>query len=385
MRPFRIAIAQADLDELRRRVAATRWPGEVPGTGWERGVPLDYLKELADYWVDGFDWRAAEARLNRFEQFVTGIDGVDVHFLHARSPVESATPLIITHGWPGAFAEFVDIVDALTDPAAHGGDPADAFHVVVPSIPGFGFSSAPAEVGWDTDRVARAWAELMRRLGYDRYVAQGGDWGMPISLKLALTDPEHVSGVHLNMFAAFPPNDPAAYADLDAADQARLDFTQRFEQDGAGWRLLQSTRPQTIAYALTDSPVGQLAWVVEKFKEWSDSEDAPEDAVDRDLLLTIVSIYWFTATAGPSAHLYFESSHLFTDFVRTWAGPWPLAMPVGVATFPQDAVRPVRKFAEPLLPTLSHWTEFDRGGHFAAMEQPELFVGDVRAFARSLR
>jgi pimeloyl-ACP methyl ester carboxylesterase len=230
MRPFRIETPQAEIDELHRRIAATRWPGELPDVGWDRGIPLGYVKELADYWLNRFDWRAAEAKLNRYPQFVTEIDGVDVHFMHVRSPEPGATPLILTHGWPGSFAEFVDVIEPLTNPTAHGGDAADAFHVVVPSIPGYGYSSAPAETGWDTDRVARAWAELMRQLGYVRYVAQGGDWGMPITLKLALADPEHVIGVHLNMFAAFPPEDPAAFADLSEADQARLGFTLRLAQ-----------------------------------------------------------------------------------------------------------------------------------------------------------
>jgi epoxide hydrolase len=383
MRPFRIDIPQADLDDLDRRIAATRWPDEITGDGWDRGVPLGYLKELAEYWRASFDWRAAEERLNQFPQFVTEIDGVNVHFLHVRSPEPNAMPLLITHGWPGSVAEFVNVIGPLTDPAAHGGDPADAFHVVIPSIPGYGFSGPTGAPGWDVTRVSRAWRELMSQLGYDSYVAQGGDWGMPISLHLALADPDHVAGVHVNMFVTFPPEDPAAFADLDAADQARLQFAAGFEQTSAGWRHIQSTRPQTLAYALTDSPVGQLAWIVEKFKEWTDSDTAPEDAVDRDLLLTIVTIYWLTATAGSSAQLYFESNRL--DFVKTWGGPWNLAMPIGVASFPADAVRPIRRWAEPLLPTLSRWTEFDRGGHFAAMEQPALLVDDIRAFTRPLR
>ncbi|MFV2010025.1 MULTISPECIES: epoxide hydrolase family protein [unclassified Micromonospora] len=384
MRPFRIEIPDADLEDLRQRLAAVRWPAELPGVGWHRGVPLDYLIELVEYWKDGFDWRAAERRLNQYPQFLTEIDGTQVHFVHVRSKEASARPIIFTHGWPGSFVEFVDLIGPLTDPVAHGGTPADAFHVVVPSIPGYAFSGPTNDTGWDTRRVARAWAELMRRLGYHDYLAQGGDWGSPISLELGLAAPDEVAGVHVNMLATFPPEDPSLFVDLPEADLARLSFAAQFEQDGAGWRKIQSTRPQTLAYALTDSPVGQLAWVVEKFKEWTDSGKSPEDAVDRDAILTNVSIYWFTATAGPSAQLYYESNRLDADFVRTWAGPWPLAMPVAVALFPADAVRPVRRFAERILPTLHRWTEFDRGGHFAALEQPRLLVDDVRAFARSL-
>ncbi|MEU4579648.1 epoxide hydrolase family protein [Nonomuraea sp. ATR24] len=385
MRPFRIDIPQDDLDDLNRRLAATRWPDELPGVGWDRGVPLDYLKELAEYWRTGYDWRAAERRLNSFPQFTTEIDGANVHFVHVRSPEPDATPLIITHGWPGSVAEFVDVIGPLTDPAAHGGDPADAFDVVIPSIPGYGFSGPTRETGWDVPRVARAWAELMSRLGYDRYVAQGGDWGKVISLQLGLADPAHVAGVHINMLVTFPPQDPAAMAELSADDLARLEHGGRFQQDGIGWQKIQSTRPQTLAYGLTDSPVGQLAWIVEKFKEWTDSDKSPEDAVSRDDLLTNVSIYWLTATAGSSAQFYYESSYGDAAFVRTWGGPWPLEMPVGVAVFPADATRPIRRFADHQLPTITRWTEFERGGHFAALEQPAELVGDIRAFARSLR
>lgn len=384
MRSFRIEIPQSDLDNLKQRIADTRWPQEIPGTGWDRGVPLEYLKELADYWRTSYDWRAAEAQLNEFPQFVTEIDGTNVHFMHIESAEADALPLIMTHGWPGTVAEFLQVIKPLTDPAAHGGTPSDAFHLVIPSIPGYAFSGPTGQVGWDTGRVAGAWMELMRRLGYDRYAVQGGDWGMPISLRLGLADPGHVAGVHINMCVTFPPSEPAALDGLGEADLARLDFTGRFAQDGMGWQRIQSTRPQTLAYALTDSPVGQLAWIVEKYKEWTDSAKVPEDAVSRDHILTAVTIYWLTATAGSSAQLYYESSHMDADFVRTWAGPWPLAMPVGVSVFPMDACRPVRRFAEQILPTLAHWTEFDRGGHFPALEQPELLVNDVRKFARLL-
>jgi microsomal epoxide hydrolase len=385
MRPFRIKFPQSDLDDLARRLDHTRWPDEIPGVGWDRGVPLDYVKELAGYWRAQFDWRAVEARLNEYPHYLTEIDGTTVHFMHIRSAEAGAMPLVLTHGWPGTVAEFLDVIGPLIDPVAHGGDPADAFHLVIPSIPGYGFSGPIGETGWDTGRVAGAWKELMHRLGYERYAVQGGDWGSPISLRLGLADPEHVVGVHINMCVTLPPPDPAAMADLDDADLARLDFGLRFIQDGMGWQKIQSTRPQTLAYALTDSPVGQLAWIAEKYKEWTDSVKAPEDAVSRDHILTAVTIYWLTATAGSSAQFYYESSHGDAEFLRTWGGPWPLTMPVAVASFPRDAVRPVRRFAELILPTLSQWTEFDRGGHFAALEQPELLVGDIRRFARSLR
>ncbi|MEU8261684.1 epoxide hydrolase family protein [Micromonospora sp. NPDC048999] len=386
MRPFRIDVDQSSLDDLHRRLDATRWQPQLPGVGWERGVPRQYLEDLVQHWRTRFDWRAVEQRLNQFPQYVTGVDGVDVHFVHVRSPEPGAVPLVLTHGWPSTFTEFLKVIGPLTDPARHGGDPRDAFHVVIPSLPGYGFSGAPREAGWDVRRVARAWAELMRQLGYDRYVVQGGDWGAPISLHLGLADPTHVAGVHVSMLVTMPPADPSALAalELDDEDQARLAFAGRFEQDGAGWRKIQSTRPRTLGYALTDSPVGQLAWLVEKYKEWSGATGAPEEAIDRDDLLAMASIYWLTATAESSAQLYYESNHRIEDFLRTWAGPWPLTMPAGVAYFPGDVVRPVRKLAEQILPTLAHWTEFDRGGHFAALEQPELFVDDVRAFARIL-
>jgi pimeloyl-ACP methyl ester carboxylesterase len=385
MDPFHIDVAQDDLDDLNRRIAATRWPGELPDAGWSRGVPVGYLRELADYWRSGYDWRVHEARLNRHPQFTTEIDGATVHFLHVRSAEPDATPLLLTHGWPGTSAEFLDVIEPLTDPVRHGGAPGDAFHLVIPSIPGFGFSPHPGDAGWDTGRVARAWAELMRRLGYDRYLAQGGDWGSPISLRVGLADPDHVLGVHVNMLVTLPPPDPAALHGLSGQDLERLRFTGDFAQDGMGWMKIQSTRPQTLSYALTDSPVGQLAWITEKFKEWTDSEKTPEDAVSRDDILTNVTIFWLTATAGPSAQFYYESSHVEDDFVRTWAGPWPLEMPVGVACFPKDAVRPIRRFAEQILPTLGHWSEFSQGGHFPALEQPDLLVGDIRKFAAGLR
>ena len=375
--PFRVNVPQDRLDDLHHRLATTRWPAEVPGAGWEAGVPVGYLKGLADHWHTKYDWRAHEARLNDFPQFTTAIDGQNVHFLHVRSPEPTALPLIITHGWPGSIVEFMKIIGPLTDPARHGGDPADAFHVVAPSLPGFGFSTPLAGPGWDTDRVARAWAELMRRLGYRRYVAQGGDTGAVVSPELGRIDPDHVVGIHVNNLGTFPSGDPAELAGLTETDQARLAFMGTWGRDMSGYAIVQSTRPQTISYALTDSPVGQLAWIVEKFKEWTDpGAGLPEDAVDRDLILTDVSVYWLTGTAGSAARIYYEGA-------RAWGQAKPRSsVPTAVAVFPNDiTIRPLADRDHNVV----RWTEFTRGGHFAALEAPDLLIGDMREFFRQFR
>ncbi|MGY1718318.1 epoxide hydrolase family protein [Blastococcus sp. SYSU DS0552] len=375
IRPFRIDVPQAQLDDLRHRLAATRWPDELPGVGWSYGVPVGYARRLAEYWRTGFDWRAAEARLNAFPQFTTRIDGQDIHFLHVRSPEPDAQPLIITHGWPGSVAEFMKIIGPLADSAAHGGEPGDAFHVVAPSIPGFGFSGPTTEPGWDLNRVAGAWAELMRRLGYHRYGAQGGDSGAVISPTLGRADAAHVVGVHVNGGLGFPTGDPAEFDGLTEAELARLGQYQ--DQDRAGYAVIQSTRPQTVAFGLHDSPAAQLAWIAEKFKEWTDpARELPEDAVDVDQLLTDISIYWFTGTAASSARLYKETQ-------KSWGTAAEYSpLPHGVAVFPGDPG--VRRIAERDHKVV-HWSEFHRGGHFAAMEAPELLVEDIRAFFRPLR
>jgi pimeloyl-ACP methyl ester carboxylesterase len=381
MRPFRIQIPQAELDDLRDRLARTRWPDELPGVGWSRGVPLGYLKELAEYWRTRYDWRAWEAKLNAYPQFTTTIDGAQVHFLHVRSPEPNALPLIITHGWPGSIVEFLDIIGPLSDPRGHRGDPADAFHLVIPSIPGYGFSGPTRDTGWTTSRVARAWAELMHRLGYQRYGAQGGDWGAFVAPELGRVAPDHVVGVHVNAatfgFIPFGPVDPADLATFTDAEKERLERINRFRSDGNAYFQIQATRPQSLAYALTDSPVGQLAWIVEKFKEWTHpAAELPEVAVARDRILTNVMLYWLTRTAGSSAHLYYENMH-----VGSW-GQQPGTTPTGVAVFAEDVA--IRRYAE-RGNNIVHWSEFDRGGHFAAMEVPDLFIGDVRAFFRRFR
>lgn len=300
IRPFRIDIPQSDIDDLRDRLAMTRWAEDLPGVGWSRGVPAGYLKGLADYWRTGFDWRAQEAKLNELPQFTTEIDGQNIHFLHVRSPEADALPLILTHGWPCSIAEFVEVIGPLTDPRAHGGDPADAFDVVAPSLPGFGFSTPARETGWgNLFRVAAAWAELMSRLGYERFAAQGGDVGAGVTAMLAMLAPDRMVGAHANGPTPYPFGPPVEVDGLSDADKLRAERFNRFQQDGMGYLHLQSTRPQTLAQSLTDSPVGQLAWIVEKFKEWTDpAAELPEDAVDRDQLLTNVSIYWFTGTGG---------------------------------------------------------------------------------------
>ncbi|WP_407560144.1 epoxide hydrolase family protein [Streptomyces sp. 184] len=386
IRPFRVSIPDGDLDDLRNRLDRTRWPDELPGVGWAYGVPRDYLRELAHYWRHEYDWRAAEARLNRWPQFMTTIDGADVHFAHIRSPEPDATPLVITHGWPGSIVEFERIAGPLTDPRAHGGDPADAFHLVLPSIPGFGFSGPTRDTGWEYRRVAGAFAELMRRLGYERYGAQGGDWGAAVSRELGRTRPEHVIGVHLNMIPGAQATAEPTEAELAALGPAERTRTlaswarmQAWSRDRQGYADIQSTRPQTLAYALTDSPVGQLAWIAEKFKEWTDSVDRPEDAVDRDHLLTNVMLYWLTGTAGSAARLYYERAHAAYRGEPAERSTAPTAF----ASFPQENYIVLRHVAE-RTDDIVRWTEFDRGGHFAAMEQPELLVGDIRAFFRSL-
>ena len=380
IRPFRIEVPQAALDDLGERLARTRLPAEPEGIGWSRGVPVGYLRELAEYWRTAYDWRRHEARLNQLPQFTTTVDGANLHFLHVRSPEPEATPLLLIHGWPGSVVEFLELIGPLTDPRAHGGDPADAFHLVVPSIPGHGLSGPLTEPGWNHGRMAGAYVELMARLGYDRYGTQGGDIGAFAAPLVGRLAADRVIGVHVNALVTFPSGDPAELADLTEAEQQRLARMRNFQDDMMGYSHIQGTRPQTLAYALTDSPAGQLAWIVEKFKEWTDpAAELPEDAVDRDHLLTNVSIYWFTATAGSAANLYYETYHDPSMFAPRERG----TVPTGVAvSLTQDVA--VRKLAE-RDHNVVHWSEFDRGGHFAAMENPEFLTGDVRAFFRGLR
>ncbi|WP_329456127.1 epoxide hydrolase family protein [Streptomyces sp. NBC_01497] len=387
-RPFRIDVPQADLDDLHHRLERTRWPDELPGAGWSYGVPLGYLRELADDWRHRYDWRAAEARLNAWPQFTTTIDGATVHFAHLRSPEPDATPLLMTHGWPGSIVEFERIAGPLTDPRAHGGDPADAFHLILPSIPGFGFSGPTHDKGWEYRRVAVAFAALMRELGYERYGVQGGDWGAVISRELGRLRPERVIGVHLNMLssaAAATEPDGEELAVLDSAQRARTlaswERNKAWTREATGYAVIQATRPQTLAYGLTDSPVGQLAWIAEKFHAWSDTRAVPAgaDVIDRETLLTNVMLYWLTGTAGSAARVYYERAHA----PHGGDAPRPSTVPTAVAAFPEDTFMPLRHIAE-RTNRVVRWTEYDRGGHFPALEVPDLLIEDVRAFFRAL-
>jgi pimeloyl-ACP methyl ester carboxylesterase len=376
IRAFTYYAPQSALADLRERLARARWPEREPVPDWSQGVPLARLRALVDYWRADYDWRRCEAMLNGFGQYRTEIDGLDIHFLHVRSPHADALPILITHGWPGSVIEFFKVIGPLTNPPEHGGEVQDAFHVIAPSLPGFGFSGRPTERGWNADRIARAWAELMDRLGYARYVAQGGDWGSVVTTAMARQRPAGLAGIHLNMPLVIP--DPVPAERLSAEERRAVDRYQRFLSDGFGYFLLQATRPQTIGYALTDSPVGQAAWIYEKFHAWTDNDGNPDEALTRDEMLDVITLYWLTETAASSARMYLENAEVTGD-------PPVIEMPVGCSIFPWEIVPAPRSWAERVYPNLIHWNELDRGGHFAAFEQPALFTRELRDCFRSLR
>ena len=371
--PFRIDIPRRDLDDLGARLAATRWPDEVAGAGTGYGMPLGTTRRLAEHWRSSYDWPAHEARLNEFPQYRTTIDGQTIHFLHVRSAEPDALPLLLLHGWPGSVLEFAGMIGPLTDPKAHGGDPSHAFHVVVPSLPGYGFSGPTAAPGWDSSRMARAFSTLMDRLGYQRWGAVGGDTGALVGRELGILAPAGLIGVHLMQIFAFPSGDPAELAALSDADRQSLAGTTADFQSKSGYQKIQQTRPQTLGYGLTDSPAGQLAWNAELWTGWGDYADY----LDVDTFLTHVSIYWFTRTAGSSARHYFEDAHSGAGYRDE-----PNLTPTAVAVFPQD-FRTIRACAQ-RANNIVRYTEFDRGGHFAYTTDPDLVVGDVREFFASL-
>ena len=375
VRPFRIETPEADLVDLHERLARTRWPEAETVDDWSQGIPLTYTRALCDYWDAGYDWRATEERLNALPQFVTEIDGLDIHFVHVRSPHPGALPIVLTHGWPGSFIEFEKAIGPLVDPLAYGGDAADAFDVVCPSLPGYGFSAKPTKPGWSVERIARAWATLMERLGYGRYGAQGGDWGAMVTASLGHQDPAHVAGIHLNMPLAAPGS--FDLTDLTPEEVAALESFADHRSWGTGYSKEQSTRPQTVGYGLVDSPVGQAAWIIEKFCAWSDCDGHPEHVFTRDELLDNVMLYWLPAAGASSARLYWES------FVRP--GFDEVTVPTGCSIFPKEIMRMSRRWAATRFTDIRYWNELDRGGHFAAFEQPVVFVDEVRSFFRLVR
>ncbi|MFF3327617.1 epoxide hydrolase family protein [Streptomyces sp. NPDC002889] len=399
IRSFRIDIPQTHLDELHARLAASRWPDELPGVGWSRGVPLAYLKDLAEHWRTAYDWRVHEAALNKHPQHMTTIDGQNIHFLHVRSPEPDATPLMLLHGWPGSVVDFLDVIGPLSDPRAHGGDPADAFHLVVPSLPGFAFSTPLAGPGMGAATMAGALTQLMSRLGYARYGVQGYDTGSWVAPQMGKQAPDHVIGIHVNAMITFPVGAEGEMDGLTEVEQRRWQAMQNFND---GYLQCNSKRPQTVAYALTDSPVGQLAWIVEKFKELTDPEDGlPEDSIDRDRILTEVSLYWLTGTAASAAQVYYEeiSANAWSEAAAddwstdssvdttqdtswgngqdNWAADRRGTVPTAVLVSTHDVT--IRRWAE-RDHNVVRWTELDRGGHFLAMEAPDLLVSDVREF-----
>ncbi len=381
---FEVVFDPIEVDDLRRRLRSTRWAERETVDDWSQGVPLEFVRDLAAYWLDGYDFDAAAGRMNTWPQFTTRIDDLDIHFVHARSPEPEALPLVITHGWPGTYVEFLDVIGPLTDPAAHGGDPQDAFHVVCPSLPGYGFSDKPASRGHGVPWIAGAWATLMNRLGYERYGAQGGDWGSAVTSVLGQTHQDQVVGIHLNMPTVMlgPLTD-----DATAQERASYEDFEWHTRWGTGYQQQQSTRPQTLGYGLVDSPVGQLAWAVEKFWAWTDCEGDPYNVFTKDQLLDNATVYWFTATGASSGRLYWESAGpaALAEPASLALQMGPVTVPTGCSIFPREIRRPSRRWAEKRFTNIHWWNEPAKGGHFAAFEQPDLFVEEVRSSFLPLR
>ncbi|MET0234487.1 MAG: epoxide hydrolase family protein [Kibdelosporangium sp.] len=380
---FRIDVPERELAGLRDRLRSVRWPERQTVHDWSQGVPLDYLRDLCGYWAERYDWRATEARLNALPQFRTEIDGLGIHFLHVRSPRPDATPLVLTHGWPGSVVEFGKVIGPLTDPAAHGGDPADAFHVVCPSLPGYGFSDRPAESGWGIARIAAAWTVLMGRLGYRRFGAAGGDWGTSISTEIARLTPHHLTGIHL--MPPLAPPDPDTFGSLTDRERAALASLEHAAEWESGYSRVHATRPQTVGYGLVDSPVALCAWIIEKFQSWTDCDGHPENALSRDELLDNLMLYWLPGTGASAARLYWESIRQVDDWISGSATTGTIDVPVGCSVLPKELQRPSRRWAGKRFTDIRYWNEPARGGHFAAFEQPGQFVADIRAFFRTVR
>ncbi len=375
VRPFTVAIPDAEVDDLKQRLARTRWPDPETVPDWSQGVRLENAQALIDYWEREYDWRRFERELNRFPQFLTTIDGLDIHFIHVKSKNPEAMPLILTHGWPGSIADFLALIGPLSDPVAYGGNIEDSFDVVIPSLPGFGFSQKPTKTGWTVPRIATAWVELMQRLGYEHWAAQGGDWGSAVTTALGAMRPEGLLGIHLNTPYAFPAQIPDT---LSAGERRAVETLALYTGYLGGSNHLQGTKPQTVGFALADSPAGQAAWIYEKFQSKTDNHGLAEDVLSTDDMLDTISLYWFTNTAASSARIYRENSS------ATMAGP-QLTLPVAVTVFPRDIPRLPRSWIDDTYTNLIHYSEADAGGHFAALEQPDTLIREIRTGLRDLR
>ena len=367
--PFTLAVPEQELIDLRARLAATRWPEKETVADWTQGSPLAKVQALCEYWRTGYDWRRCETHLNSLGQYKTEIDGLGIHFLHVRSPHAEAMPLLMTHGWPGSVLEFMKVIGPLTDPVAYGGKAEDAFHIIAPSLPGFGFSDKPGATGWGVGRTAMAWIALMKRLGYERWVAQGGDWGSIVTTVIGVIRPEPCAAIHITMPIIRP--DAADMTDLTPQEQSALAGFTYYQEHDSGYSKQQATRPQSLGYGLVDSPAGQAAWIYEKMWAWTDNQGAPEDVLTQDEMLDNIMLYWLPANGASSARIYWES-------FNAGGGDIQLGLPVGVSMFPKEIFRTSRRRAEKRMSNIIHWNEMDRGGHFAAWEQPDLFVSEVR-------
>ena len=375
IRPFEIAISDEILNDLKQRLANTRWPEKETVSDWSQGIPLAYTQEVCDYWLNSYDWRAREQLLNKYPQFMTELNGLDIHFIHARSPHPAARPLLMTHGWPGSMVEFQKVIGPLIDPVAHGGNAEDAFQVVCPALPGYGFSGKPANTGWSIEKIAETWNQLMLRLGYDEYFAQGGDWGAAVTAAIGMQNLGNCQAIHLNMVIVEP--DPATMDDLTPLEQSALAGMQHYVDHDSGYSKQQSTRPQTVGYGLSDSPVGQMAWILEKYWAWMDCDGHPENVLSKDELLDNIMLYWCNAGAASSARLYWES---FNDLSRD-----EIVLATGCSVYPKEIFRASRRWAERRFKDLIHWNELEKGGHFAAFEVPETFIKEVRNCFRTQR
>lgn len=373
--PFVVEATDAQLDDLKKRLALTRWPDKETPDDWSQGIPLAYMQTIHQYWMNDYRWRDRESLLNRWPGFKTALDGLGIHFLHIKSRHDSALPLILTHGWPGSIVEFQKIIEPLTDPEAHGGSAQDAFHVVCPTLPGFGFSDKPTAPGWNVERIATAWNDLMVRLGYERYVAQGGDWGSIVTSTIGTQNLGNCIGLHMNMPIARP--DPDTMDDLSEMEQEAMTAMEFYQDHDSGYSKQQSTRPQTLGYGLADSPIGQAAWILEKFYQWTDCDGHPENVLGRDELLDNVMMYWLPDAGASSARLYWESF--------TGANLDPVELPVGCSIFPKEIFKTSERWAKKRFPNLIHFNILEKGGHFAAMEQPETFVEELRTCFRRVR